>query len=64
MDELRERLTELEIRYTQQARLIEELNEVLIDTCSRLRRMEQENRALREQFRQMSADDFTLSPDE
>mgnify|MGYP001241849594 CR=1 FL=1 len=64
MDELKERLTELEIRYTQQARLIEELNEVVTDAAARIGRLEQENRFLREQFRQISTDDFTLSPDE
>ncbi|TLM65002.1 MAG: SlyX family protein [Deltaproteobacteria bacterium] len=64
MDELHERLEELEIRYTHQARLIEELNEVLTDACARLARLEQENRDLREQLRQAAPDDFTLSPDE
>lgn len=64
MDELNERLVELEIRYTQQAQLLEELNEVLTEACARIGRLEQENRGLREQFRQLSADDFTLSPDE
>lgn len=64
MNELKARLEELEIRYTHQARLLEELNEVLTDACARVARLEQENRALREQLRQFSADDFTLSPDE
>ena len=64
MSELKERLVELEIRYTHQAQLLEELNEVLTDACLRIARLEQENRALREQLRQMSSDDFTLSPDE
>ena len=64
MDELTERLTELEIRYTHQARLLEELNAVLADTCARVARLEQENRTLRDQLRQMAPDDFTLSPDE
>jgi SlyX protein len=64
MDELKERLVELEIRYTQQARLIEELNEVLTDACTRIGRLELENRGLRDQLRQMTSDDYTLSPDE
>ena len=64
MDELKERLVELEIRYTQQAQLIEELNEVLTDACARIDRLELENRSLRDQLRQVSADDFTISPDE
>lgn len=64
MSELKERLTELEIRYTHQAQLIEELNEVLTGACARITRLEQENRSLREQIRQATPDDFTLSPDE
>lgn len=64
MDELLDRLTELEIRYTHQAQLLEELNDVLTGACARIARLEQENRALREHLRQMAPDDFTLSPDE
>lgn len=64
MNDLKERLQELEIRYTHQGRLIDELNDVLTDACARITQLEQENRALREQFRQMTADDYTLSPDE
>ncbi|MCM2265404.1 MAG: SlyX family protein [Desulfuromonadales bacterium] len=64
MDKMKERLMELEIRYTHQAQLIEELNEVLTDACARIARLEQENRTLREQLGQMAPDDFTLSPDE
>ncbi|NJC89379.1 MAG: SlyX family protein [Desulfuromonas sp.] len=64
MDELKERLMELEIRYTHQSQMIEELNEVLTAACARITRLEQGNRILREQFRQMAPDDFTLSPDE
>jgi|PlaIllAssembly_1097288.scaffolds.fasta_scaffold510470_2 SlyX protein len=64
MDELKERLVELEIRYTQQAQLMEELNEVLTDACARIGRLELENRGLRDQLRQVARDDFTLSPDE
>lgn len=64
MNELKERLVELEIRYTQQAQLIEELNEVLTDACARIGRLEVENRSLRAQLRQSTSDDYTLSPDE
>ena len=64
MDELNERLTDLEIRYTHQSRLLDELSEVLTAACARLSRLEQENRQLREQLRQMGSDDYTLSPDE
>jgi SlyX protein len=64
MDELKERLMELEIRYAHQGQLIEELNGVLTEACMRIGQLEQANRALRDQFSQMGADDFTLSPDE
>lgn len=64
MDASQDRLTDLEIRFTHQARLLEELNDVLTDACARINRLEQENRALREQVRQLAPDDFTLSPDE
>lgn len=64
MDELRDRLMELEIRYTHQAQMIEELNEVLADACARISMLEQVNRTLRDHLRQMGADDYTLSPDE
>lgn len=64
MDELKERLLELEIRYTHQAQLIEELNEVLTDACDRISRLELENRSLRDQLRHVTTDDYTLSPDE
>lgn len=64
MDASQDRLTDLEIRFTHQARLLEELNDVLTDACVRISRLEQENRALREQLRQLSPDDFSLSPDE
>lgn len=64
MDELKERLMELEIRYTHQAQLIEELNEVITDACMRIGQLEQANRALHDQLRQLGSDDFTLSPDE
>jgi len=64
MNELKERRLELEIRYTHQTQLIEELNEVLTDACARIDRLELENRSLRDQLRQMTSDDYTLSPDE
>lgn len=64
MNDLKDRLVELEIRYTHQAHLIEELNEVLTDACARIDQLEQVNRALRDQLRRLGGDDFTLSPDE
>ena len=63
MDETLERLTELEIRYTHQSVVIEELNQVVIDCCRRLERLEQENAGLREMLRGL-APDLDQSPDE
>lgn len=48
MKELQDRLTELEIRFTHQARIIEELNHKLTDCNQRLSRLERENRSFRE----------------
>jgi SlyX protein len=64
MDELKERLVELEIRFSHQARMIEELNEVVTGAGARLDRLERDNRLLRAQLSQLSSDDFSLSPDE
>ena len=64
MDEMRDRLIDLETRYTHQGQLLEELNEVLTGVCTRLERLERDNRRLREQLRLLAVDDFTLSPDE
>jgi len=64
MDNLHDRLVDLEIRYTHQVKLLEELNDVLTGACARIDRLELENRQLREQLRLMAADDYTLSPDE
>ena len=64
MDDLQDRLVDLEVRYTHQAQLLDELNEVLTSACARIDRLEQENRMLREQLRLLAVDDYTLSPDE
>ena len=64
MDELQERLIELEIRFSHQAVLIEELNTVVTAAYARIDRLEKAQRALREQLRQVASDDLTLSPDE
>lgn len=63
MDEVLERLTELEIRYSHQGVVIEELNQVVIDCCRRIERLEQENAGLREMLRGL-APDLDESPDE
>jgi SlyX protein len=61
--ELQERLNELEMRFTHQARLIEELNSELIDCNQRLSRLERENRSFREMLQSL-APILTESPDE
>ena len=63
MKELQDRLTELEIRFTHQARLIEELNGEIIDCHQRLSRLERENRAFQEMLQNL-APALTESPDE
>lgn len=63
MKELQERLNELEIRFTHQARLIEELNGEIIDCHQRLSRLERENRSFREMLQSL-APPLTESPDE
>lgn len=63
MDELQERLDELEIRFTHQSRLIDELNEVVTECNLRISRLERENRALRETLKSL-APEMDESPDE
>ncbi|PLY00388.1 MAG: SlyX protein [Desulfuromonas sp.] len=47
-NELEERLTELEIRFSHQTLMVEELNEVVTDCNLRIDRLQKENRQLRE----------------
>ena len=63
MDELLERITELEIRFSHQAQIIDELNEVVTDCNLRIDRLTQENRRLREMVRNLSPA-LEESPDE
>lgn len=63
MEELAERLTELEIRYAYQVRLIEELNDVVTESGRRLDALEQENRRLRETLSRLAPEPIE-SPDE
>ncbi len=63
MDELQERLTELEIRYSHQALLLEELNAVVIESAQRIERLEREARQAREMLRAL-APQLSESPDE
>lgn len=63
MDELSERLTELEIRYAFQGRLLEELNDVVTESARRIAALEQDNGRLRETLSRL-APEPTESPDE
>lgn len=64
MDATTERLQELEIRYTHQERLLDELSAVLAAACARIDRLEEDHRSLRGALRRLASDDYTLSPDE
>jgi SlyX protein len=63
MDELTARIIELEIRYTHQNQLIEELNSELTTANNRIDRLEREVGALREMLGSMGPE-LTQSPDE
>ena len=63
LDELRERITELEIRFTHQAQMVEELNEVVVDCNLRIDRLTKENQQLREMVKNL-APQLEESPDE
>ena len=63
MDELTERIVELEIRYTHQNQLIEELNSELTASNSRIDRLEREVGALHQMLGSMGPE-LTQSPDE
>lgn len=64
METLKERLIELEIRYSHQALLIEQLNEVLSKACRRLDLLEKSQRLMREHLLAILPDDLAPSPDE
>ncbi len=63
MDELRQRMTDLEIRFTHQAQTIEELNGEVLECNRRLAVLERENRRLREMLARL-APELAESPDE
>jgi SlyX protein len=63
MDELSERIIELEIRYTHQGSLVEELNVELTSACARIDQLERQVRVLLEMVGSLGPD-FTQSPDE
>ncbi|MBE9486491.1 MAG: SlyX family protein [Desulfuromonadales bacterium] len=63
LDELQERVTDLEIRFSYQTQLIDELNEVVTDCNLRIDRLARENQQLREIISTFSPE-LVESPDE
>lgn len=63
LDELQERMTELEIRFSHQTQLLDELNEVLTDCNQRIDRLTKDNQRLREAVSTLSPA-LEESPDE
>ncbi|MCK5826717.1 MAG: SlyX family protein [Desulfuromusa sp.] len=63
LEELQERITELEIRFSHQTQLLDEFNEVLTDCNQRIDRLRQENHHLRETLSTLSPS-LEESPDE
>ncbi len=63
LEELQERVTELEIRFSHQTQLLDELNEVLTDCNQRIDRLSKENQRLRETVSTL-APALEESPDE
>ncbi len=63
MEELKERIVELEIRFTHQADLVEELNVELTAANMRIDKLERETKAMRDMLGSMQPE-MTQSPDE
>ena len=63
LEELQERVTELEIRFTHQTQLLDEINDVLTDCNQRIDRLSKENQRLRETVSNL-APSLEESPDE
>jgi SlyX protein len=63
MDELTGRIIELEIRYTHQTSLVEELNMELTSANARIAQLERQVRALHDILGSLEPE-FTQSPDE
>ncbi len=62
-EELQDRVTELEIRFSHQSQLIDELNEVVTDCNLRIDFLQRENMRLREMIKDLSPV-MEESPDE
>ncbi|MCK4507824.1 MAG: SlyX family protein, partial [Desulfuromonadales bacterium] len=63
MDELRSRIVELEIRYTHQNDMVEELNTELTSANARIDRLEHQVKAVHEMLGTLGPE-LTQSPDE
>lgn len=63
MEELKERIMDLEMRFMEQSRFLEELNGVVTETTLRLGGLERENKRLRQALSTM-APEMIESPDE
>ena len=63
MEKLEERLTELEILYSHQAQLVEDLNDVVAECNLRINSLVKDNRSMREMLSSL-APEMTESPDE
>lgn len=61
--ELEERIVELEIRFTHQARQLEELNDVLTESAAMISVLRKENNAFRQMLKGLSPE-LLESPDE
>jgi len=61
--ELEERIVDLEIRFTHQARQLEELNDVLTESADFIAALRQDNNALRQMLKGLSPE-MLESPDE
>ena len=63
MENLKQRLTELEMKFSFQEELIEELNLVVTDCNLQIQRLSRENNSLKEMVRSL-APELPESPDE
>jgi len=63
LEELQERMTELEIRFSHQSQLIDELNEVVTDCNLQIDQLHKDNRRLQEMVKDLSPG-LEESPDE
>ena len=61
---MEERITDLEIRFMHQSRLLEELNELVYEQQQSLERLEKEVKQLREQMRDIMPSTVTSLADE